>query len=125
MAVKDPAGVGDPKEISTERTLGFEAIFKEMQATAMPGDVYPDFHFQMGKACMEMGFNDGAIEHLLIAMEKGQKPAQAANLLSKCYREKGWFHEARMCYEKAMEIERQRQREPSAPLSSLYPPPEV
>ncbi|NWF56553.1 MAG: hypothetical protein HXY45_17335 [Syntrophaceae bacterium] len=115
LAVKDPAGFDDPKEISTERTFGFEAIFKEIQAMAMPAEAYPDFHLQMGKACMEMGFNDGAIEHLLIAMEKGQKPAQAANLLSKCYREKGWLHEARMCYEKAMEFERNRQKEPSTP----------
>jgi tetratricopeptide (TPR) repeat protein len=59
----------------------------------------------MGNACKEMGFNDGAIEQFQIALEKGQKPAEAAKLLSKCYREKGWFHEAQKCYEKAMEIE--------------------
>ncbi|HXZ34970.1 MAG TPA: hypothetical protein VEL68_03015 [Thermodesulfobacteriota bacterium] len=105
LAIKDPGDSMDPKEITTQKPFGFEEIFKELQETVIPTEVYPDFNFQMGKACKEMGFNDGAIEQFQIALEKGQKPAEAAKLLSKCYREKGWFHEAQKCYEKAMEIE--------------------
>jgi len=105
LAIKDSGDLIDDKDMATEKSFGFEEIFKEMQETAIPAEVYPDFNFQMGKACREMGFNDGAIEQFQIAMEKGQKPAQTAKLLSKCYREKGWFHEAQKCYEKAMEIE--------------------
>jgi len=110
LAIKDPGDLIDPKDISTEKLFGFEEIFKEIRETAIPAGVYPDFNFQMGKACREMGFNDGAIEQFEIALEKGQKPAQTAKLLSKCYREKGWFHEAQKCYEKAMEIESNSQR---------------
>jgi tetratricopeptide (TPR) repeat protein len=110
LAIKDPGDLIDPKDISTEKLFGFEEIFKEIRETAIPAEVYPDFNFQMGKACREMGFNDGAIEQFEIAQEKGQKPAQTAKLLSKCYREKGWFHEAQKCYEKAMEIESNSQR---------------
>jgi tetratricopeptide (TPR) repeat protein len=105
LAVKDPGNFIDPKEIATPKPFGFEEIFKELQETVIPAEVCPDFNFQMGNACREMGFNDGAIEQFQIALEKGQKPAEAAKLLSKCYREKGWFHEAQKCYEKAMEIE--------------------
>jgi tetratricopeptide (TPR) repeat protein len=105
LAIKDPGDPIDPKETSTQKPFGFEEIFKELQETVIPAEVYPDFNFQMGNACKEMGFNDGAIEQFQIAFEKGQKPAEAARLLSKCYREKGWFHEAQKCYEKAMEIE--------------------
>jgi tetratricopeptide (TPR) repeat protein len=105
LAIKDPGDLIDPKEITTQKPFGFEEIFKELQETVIPAEVYPDFNFQMGNACKEMGFNDGAIEQFQIALEKGQKPAEAAKLLSKCYREKGWFHEAQKCYEKAMEIE--------------------
>ncbi len=105
LAVRDSGDFIDPKEIATQKPFGFEEIFKELQETAIPTEVYPDFNFQMGNACKEMGFNDGAIEQFQIALEKGQKPAEAAKLLSKCYREKGWFHEAQKCYEKAMEIE--------------------
>lgn len=105
LATKDRSDLVDPKEISTQKPFGFEEIFKELQETAIPSEVYPDFNFRMGNACREMGFNDGAIEQFQIAIEKGQKPAEAAKLLSKCFREKGWFHEAQKCYEKAMEIE--------------------
>jgi tetratricopeptide (TPR) repeat protein len=105
LAVRDPGDFIDPKEIAAQKPFGIEEIFKELQETVIPAEVYPDFNFQMGNACKEMGFNDGAIEQLQIALEKGQKPAEAAKLLSRCYREKGWFHEAQKCYEKAMEIE--------------------
>ena len=115
LDIKDPGGLIDPKETSTQKPFGFEEIFKELQETVIPAEVYPNFNFQMGNACREMGFNDGAIEQFQIALEKGQKPAEAAKLLSRCYREKGWFHEAQKCYEKAMEIEsNSRSKNPSA-----------
>ena len=103
----------DLKEISTDKLFGFEEIFKELQETVIPAELYPNFNYHMGKACREMGFNDGAIEQLQIAMQNGQKPIEAARLLSKCFREKGWFHEAQKYFEKAMQMESEaRQRTP-------------
>ena len=109
LANKDDGDLLDPTATSAERLSGFDEILKELQQTVIPAEVYPDFNLQMGKACMEMGFHDGAIEQFQIALEKGQKLGEVARHLSKCYREKGWFHEARKCYEKAMEIESHHQ----------------
>ncbi len=101
-------------EISTDKLFGFEEIFKELQETVIPSEVYPDFNYQMGLACREMGFNDGAIEQLRMAVENGQKPVESAKLLSKCFREKGWFHEAEKYFEKAIRMENNSQEHPSA-----------
>lgn len=101
-------------EISTDKLFGFEEIFKELQETVIPKEVYPDFNYQMGVACREMGFNDGAIEQLRMALENGQKPVESAKLLSKCFREKGWFHEAEKYFEKAVRMENKSQDHPSA-----------
>jgi tetratricopeptide (TPR) repeat protein len=95
----------DIKEISTDKLSGFEEIFKELQETVIPREVYPNFNYHMGVACREMGFNDGAIEQLQIAFENNQKPLEAARLLSTCLREKGWFNEAQKFSEKAMRLE--------------------
>lgn len=95
----------DIKEISTDKLFGFEEIFKELRETVIPKEVYPTFNYHMGVACREMGFNDGAIEQLKIAFENKQNPVEAAKLLSKCLREKGWFNEAKKFFEKAMQLE--------------------
>jgi tetratricopeptide (TPR) repeat protein len=105
LTTSDPGDLKDIKEISTDKLFGFEEIFKELQETVIPAEVYPNFNYHMGKACREMGFNDGAIDQLQIAMQKGQNPIEAAKMLSKCFRDKGWFHEAQKYFEKAMQME--------------------
>ncbi len=91
--------------VSTEKFSGFEEIVKELRNTEIPPDIYPDFNYQMGIACRDMGFSDGAIEHFQIALENGQHPLEAAKCLSKCFREKGWFQEAQKYFEKALQLE--------------------
>ena len=114
LAAGHPGDLKDIKEISTDKLFGFEEIFKELQETVIPAELYPNFNYHMGKACREMGFNDGAIEQLQIAMQNGQNPVEAARLLSRCFREKGWFHEAQKYFEKAMKMEGDsRKRTPS------------
>ena len=95
----------DIKEISTDKLFGFEEIFKELQETVIPKEVYPNFNYHMGVACREMGYNDGAIEQFQIAFEKSQNPVETARMLSKCFREKGWLEEAQKFFEKAMQLE--------------------
>ena len=114
LAVSTPGESKDVKEISTDKLFGFEEIFKELQETVIPAELYPNFNYHMGKACREMGFNDGAVEQLQIAIQNGQHPVEAAKLLSRCFREKGWFHEAQKYFEKALQMESEaRKRTPS------------
>jgi tetratricopeptide (TPR) repeat protein len=102
---------GEPMElersnsISTEKLYGFEEIFKELKEADIPSAAYPNFNFNMGVACREMGFIDEAVEQFQIAFEKEQNPFEAAKLMGYCFRDKGWWHEARQSFERALKIE--------------------
>jgi len=84
-----PMDIEGGKEISTEKIYGFEAILKELKESAPPDKVYPNFHYHMGTACSEMGFRNEAIEQFQIAIEKGQNPFEAAQLLDSILAEEG------------------------------------
>ena len=77
------------KEISTEKVCGFGEILKELKGSVYPDEVYPNFNYHMGMACLEMGFIDEAIGQFQVAIEKGQNPFEAAKLLDTCLTEKG------------------------------------
>jgi tetratricopeptide (TPR) repeat protein len=93
------------KEICMEKLFGFDEILKELQDVGGTSRVYPNFNFQMGLACREMGFLDEAIEQFQLALEKGQEPLEAAHLMGLCYREKGWWEEARRSFRVALDRE--------------------
>ncbi|MBP1718506.1 MAG: repeat-containing protein [Deltaproteobacteria bacterium] len=93
------------KEICTEKIFGFDEIMKELQDVGGTSRVYPNFNFQMGVACREMGFHDEAIEQFQVAMKKGQNPLEAAHFMGLCYREKGWWEEARHSFRRALQME--------------------
>jgi tetratricopeptide (TPR) repeat protein len=93
------------KEICTEKIFGFDEILKELQEVGGTSRVYPNFNFQMGVACREMGFHDEAIEQFQLALEKGQSPLEAAHFMGLCYREKGWWEEARQSFRNALQME--------------------
>jgi tetratricopeptide (TPR) repeat protein len=93
------------KEICTEKIFGFDEILKELQEVGGTSRVYPNFNFQMGVACREMGFYDEAVEQFQLALEKGQNPVDAAHFMGLCYREKGWWEEARQSFRKALQME--------------------
>ncbi len=93
------------KEICTEKIFGFDEILKELQEMGGTSRVYPDFNFQMGVACREMGFHDEAIEQFQAALEKGQSPLEAAHFMGLCYREKGWWEEARHSFRRALQMD--------------------
>jgi tetratricopeptide (TPR) repeat protein len=92
-------------EISMESGFGFKEILAELKETAGPSKAYPNFNFHMGVACREMGFIDEAIEQFQVALEKRQNPFESAQSLSWCYKEKGWWEEARQTLEKALLLE--------------------
>jgi tetratricopeptide (TPR) repeat protein len=93
------------KEICTEKVFGFDEILKELQDVGGTSRVYPNFNFQMGVACREMSFYDEAIEQFQLAIEKGQNPLDAAHFMGLCYREKGWWEEARQAFRRALQLE--------------------
>ncbi len=93
------------KEISMESSFGFKEILTELKEIAGPSKAYPNFNYHMGVACQEMGFIDEAIEQFQVAMEKGQNPSEAAKSLCWCYKEKGWWEEAKQALEKALEVD--------------------
>jgi len=93
------------KEICMEKLFGFDEILKELQDVGGTSRVYPNFNFQMGVACREMGFMDEAIEQFQLALGKGQEPVEAAHLMGLCYREKGWWEESRRSFRIALEQE--------------------
>jgi len=119
LEAAEPVELKSAQDISVEKVFGFEEIFKELQETVVPSNVYPDFNFHLGVACREMGFNEAAIEQFQIALESGQKPIESAKCLSRCFREKGWFHEARKYYDKAMQMEGNVIKRPSGLTSQL------
>jgi tetratricopeptide (TPR) repeat protein len=73
--------IGGGKEISGQKSYGFDAILKELKKSAPPDKVYPNLHYHMGLACSEMGFRSEAIAEFQMAIEKGQNPFEAARLL--------------------------------------------
>jgi tetratricopeptide (TPR) repeat protein len=104
LETSEPTEITDYKEIATlEKIYGFEEIFKELKETSGPSAVDPNFNYNMGVASREMGFWDDAIEQFQIALESGQNPFEAANMLGLCYKEKGMLDEAAQALEKAIQ----------------------
>ena len=91
-------------DVALDKVSGFDEIYKELKKMETPGDACMDFNFQMGIACREMGFIDEAIDEFKQSIEKGQKPSESANHLSRCYRDKGWLQEATEAFQKALGI---------------------
>ena len=101
-----PAEMQGAKEISTsEKISGVDEIFRELKETSGPSTVDPHFNYNMGVACREMGFIDDAIEQFQIALNQGQSPFEAANVLALCFKEKRMWADARQAFEKALRVQ--------------------
>ena len=59
----------------------------------------------MGVACREMGLINEAIEQFNMALETGQKPFDAAQLLGLCFLEVGRPQEARRSFQDGLKME--------------------
>jgi tetratricopeptide (TPR) repeat protein len=106
LEMEGPVELGGSKEISTlEKVYGFEDILKELKEVTSPSLAYPNFNYYMGLACREMGFFDDAVEQFQVALEKGQNPFEAANMLGLFFKEKNRWDEACRAFEKALAVE--------------------
>lgn len=92
-------------EIRAEKSHGLEEIFRELKKIEVPGEAYPNFNYNMGLACRELGLIDEAIEQFHIAFESGQRPFDAAHLLGLCFLDKEQSVEARQSFEKALKVD--------------------
>ena len=88
-----PIEVKDVKNISTDKVNGFEEILKELKESSGLNNLYPNFNYDIGNACLEMGFLDEAIDQLQMAIDNGQNPFDAAKLLGTCFTKKGLWNE--------------------------------
>ena len=108
LEMVEPAGIIDYKykeiEIS-EQVNEFKEIFKKLKEARGPGKVDPDWNFNMGVACRELGLIDDAIEHLRVSYEERQNPFEAAYLLGLCFKEKVMWEEALQAFEKALSVD--------------------
>lgn len=105
LEVSEPIECKEFEVVTTEKSYGFEEILRELKGTNGLSKAYPNFNYNMGVACREMGFIDEAIEQLHIASEAGQKPFEAAYLLGLCFVEKEQANEARQSFEKALKVD--------------------
>jgi tetratricopeptide (TPR) repeat protein len=92
-------------EVTAEKSYGLEEIFRELKKIDFPGEAYPNFNYNMGLACRELGLIEEAIEQFHIAFESGQRPFEAAHLLGLCFLDKEQLVEARQSFEKALKVD--------------------
>ena len=93
---------GGAKEVMTQKMSGFEDILRELKETSGPSPAYPQFNYQMGIACREMGFFEDAIDQFKIAYKKGQSSFEALHMLGLCYKDKRSWEEALDSFERAL-----------------------
>lgn len=92
-------------EVTAEKSFGLEEIFRELKKIDFPGEAYPNFNYNLGLACRELGRIEEAIEQFHMAFESGQRPFNASHLLGLCFLDKEQLVEARQSFEKAMKVD--------------------
>jgi len=106
LEAAEPAEIKEIREISTlDKIPGVDEIFKELKETSGPNTVDPNFNFNMGVACREMGFFDDAVEQFQIALETNQSPFEAGYMIGLCFKDMGMWDEARGAFEKVLKME--------------------
>lgn len=101
----EPVKFSYSPEVQMDKDIGFGQIIRELRKNEEEEKLYPHFYFHLGVACWEMGFIDEAIEHLKESLKREEGVFEAARLLGKCYKEKGWWEEAREYLYMALKIE--------------------
>ncbi len=92
-------------QVQTDTDVGFGQVIKELCKNEEDKQIYPHFYFHLGLACWEMGFVDEAIEHLQESLRRAECVFEAARMLAKCYKEKGWWREAQEYLNIALKME--------------------
>lgn len=101
----EPVEISYLPEVQMDNDVGFGRVIKELCKNQEEEKIYPHFYFHLGVACWEMGFIDEAIEYLQESLKKEEGIFEAARMLGKCYKEKGWWEEAQEYFNRAIKIE--------------------
>jgi tetratricopeptide (TPR) repeat protein len=106
LEMAEPEGTGGHKEIEISKKInGLKEIIKKLKEDSGPDLGDPNWNYNLGVACRQLGFFDDAIEHLRVSYEKRQKPFDAAYLLGLCFKEKVMWEEALQAFEKALSVD--------------------
>ena len=106
LEMVEPEGIGGPKEIEISKKInGLKEILRKLKEDSGPDLADPNWNYNLGVACRELGFFEDAIEHLRVSYEKRQKPFDAAYLLGLCFKEKVMWEEALQAFEKALSVD--------------------
>jgi tetratricopeptide (TPR) repeat protein len=106
LEMVEPERMGGYKEIeiSEKKINGLKEILRKLKEDSGPDLGDPNWNYNLGVACRELGFFDDAIEHLRVSYEKRQNPFGAAYLLGLCFKEKVMWEEALQAFEKALSV---------------------
>ncbi len=105
LETDSPVELGEAKTVTWEEKYGCENIFGELKEIGEVEKIYPYYHYQMGLVCKEMGLIDEAIRQFRTALEKNQKPIEAAKLLEDCFKEKGCWEGGSSSSGREMQVE--------------------
>jgi tetratricopeptide (TPR) repeat protein len=106
LEMAEPEGTGGHKEIEISKKInGLKEILRKLKEDSGPDLGDPNWNYNLGVACRELGFFDDAIEHLRVSYEKRQKPFDAAYLLGLCFKEKVMLEEALQAFKKALSVD--------------------
>jgi tetratricopeptide (TPR) repeat protein len=84
LEADNPLRLEISQSITMEESLSSESIFEELEKTGNMEQLGPNYNYQLGLACKEMGLMEKAGKQFQMALEKGQNPIEAARLLSQC-----------------------------------------
>jgi tetratricopeptide (TPR) repeat protein len=83
-----PVGLEKFKSVTLEEGYKSGGVVEELEKATNTERLYPNYHYQMGLVCREMGMIDEAIKQFRRALEMGQKPIEADKLLEQCFKDK-------------------------------------
>lgn len=84
-----PVELEKSKSITLEEAYKSEGFIEELEKTGNAEKLYPNYNYQMGLVCKEMGLIDEAIKQFQRASKMGQKTIEANKLLDQCLKDKG------------------------------------
>ncbi len=89
LEANEPVKLEESKAITLEEAYKSEEFIEELEKTGNAEKLYPNYNYQMGLVCKEMGLIDEAIKQFQRASNMGQKTIEANKLLDQCLKDKG------------------------------------
>ncbi len=88
LQAKEPIELGQDTSATFQENCKSEDVIAELNNSGAAELLYPNYYYQMGLVCKQMGLVNEAIKQFQIALSKGQRPIETSELLNICLREK-------------------------------------